>query len=294
MEPNISRGSLLAGTGCAAAGSLVGQLLAVAQAQEATQAKQGQSGGICLSMVFEDGIKVKFDADNYVKSHLRLLHEVYGDSVERIETCAAAVREGLITTVALNAGIPMPRAVTTLWIRDVPTFSQKLGANADRINKELSAVSYGNRLVQPNRVVLELGEARSAITTDTEVFCMYFRQYVPLTGKADGPGAKIIREKAARAATAPPFDARLFSEVYVPKLFAAFPTFAVRRIEATVGMEQGGQKPAQFAAYHLFIRDRAAYDATWPNAFAQVKEEATQLQENAVMIFSDMRVKGIA
>ena len=62
MKANMSRRSMLAGVGCAAAGSVVGQLLSVARAQEAAQAKQRHTGGICLTMIFEDGPKVKFYA----------------------------------------------------------------------------------------------------------------------------------------------------------------------------------------------------------------------------------------
>jgi hypothetical protein len=298
MEARISRRLLLTGTGCAAAGSLVGQLLSVARAQEATQARQGQPGGVCMSMVFDDGLKLKFDQDYYVRNHLPMLHEVFGDCVERIELCATVpelvARQGPISMVMTFAGIPAPRAITTLWIKDAAAFGQRLAANSDRLGKDLGAVSTGTRVIQYNRVALELGEPRSAITTDTEVFTVYFRRYVPLAGKAKNPGDKIIQEKAARAATAPPFDARQFAEVYVPKLFSAFPSFAVRRVEATVGLEQGGQKPAQFAAYHIYIRDKDAYEATSADASRQVKEEATRLQEDAVMMFSKMSVKGIA
>jgi hypothetical protein len=293
MPANISRRSLLAGAGAVAAGPLVGQLFSVARAEEVAQAPQRQPGGICMSMLFEDDTKLKFDSDYYVKNHLPLLREVYGESVERIEMCAAAAHEGSISMVAMFAGIPAPRAVTTLWIRDVAAFGQKLAANADRINKDLSVVSSGNRMVQLNRVALELGDARSAITTETGVFSMYFRQFVHLPKNATGPSVKSINERADNAANAPPFDARLFLEDYVPKLFSAFPSFAVRRVEATLGLEQGGKKPAQLAAFHIFIRDRAAYDGTYADAFGKVKEESPKLQQSAVMMFSDMRVKAI-
>lgn len=297
MEARISRRSLLKATGCAAAGSLTGQLLSVARAQDTAQKRQGQSGGVCMSIVFDDGLNLKFDEDYYVRNHLPLLHEMFGNSVETIELCATvpelAARQGPISVVMTFAGIPAPRAITTLWIRDVAAFGQRLAANADRFGKDLGAVSSGTRVIQYNRVAMELGEPRSAITTDTEVSTVYFRRYVPLAGKAKTPGDKIIQEKAARAATAPPFDARLFAEVYVPRLFSAIPSYAVRRVEATVGLEQGGQKPAQFAAYHMYIRDKDAYDATAAEASRQVKEEATRLQEDAVMMFSKMNVKGI-
>jgi hypothetical protein len=288
MKSNMSRRSVLAGAGCAALGSAVGQLLSMARAQEAAQAQQGRAG-ICLSMVFEDGSKVKFDTDKYVTNHLPLLREVYGDSVERIEVFAGPDPDpkALIRSIPIFAGIPMPRAATTLWIKDVTAFGQKLAANAARVNKDLEALSYGNRLVQPNRIVLELGEARSAITTDTQVVSNYYRQHVAYKG-ADG------KVPVPAPGSVPPFDTRLFVESYLPRIFSLYGPNAVRRLEATVGMEQGGQKPAQIAAYHLFIKDRAAYDMATQNVFVQVKEETQKLNPSAVRLLSDMSVKGIA
>jgi hypothetical protein len=270
-------------------GSAVGQLLTVARAQEAAQTQLGRAGGICLSMVFEDGSKVKFDTERYVKNHLPLLREVYGDSVERIEVLAAPERDpkALIFSVPVFAGIPAPRAATTLWIKDVSAFGQKLAANAERINKDLDAVSYGNRLVQPNRVVLELGDACSEITTDTPVSSNYYRQHVAYKGTN-------VTVPAPAPGSVPPFDTRLFVEVYLPRIFSLYGPGAVRRLEATVGMDQGGQKAAQIAAFHLFIRDRSAFDKETPNVFLQVKEETARLNPSAVRLFSDMLVKGVA
>lgn len=55
-----------------------------------------------------------------------------------------------------------------------------------------------------------------------------------------------------------------------------------------------GQKPAQIAAFHIFIRDRAAYDKESSNAFLPLKEETARLMQSAVAVFSDMRVKAVA
>ena len=59
-------------------------------------------------------------------------------------------------------------------------------------------------------------------------------------------------------------------------------------------MDQGGQKAAQIAAFHLFIRDRSAFDKETPNVFLQVKEETAKFNPSAVRLFSDMLVKGVA
>lgn len=286
MKSNLSRRSVLAGAGGVAVSAAVGQLLTAAHAQEAVQAR---SGGICLSMVFEDGGKVKFDTEKYLKNHLPLLREVYGDSVERIEVFAIPDPDpkALIRSIPVFAGIPIPRAATTLWIKDVAAFGQKLAANAERVNKDLESVSFGNRLVQPNRLVLELGEPRSAITTGTQVVSNYYRQHVAYKGS----NGKV---PLPAPGSVPPFDTNLFVEVYLPRIFSLYGPNAVRRLEATVGMEQGGQKAAQIAAFHLFIKDRAAYDMATANVFVQVKEETLKLNPSAVRLLSDMSVRGIA
>ena len=76
-------------------------------------------------MIFEDGANVKFDTKKYVRNHLPLLREVYGDSVERIELRVVADAEdeirALVSTVGGLFGV---RAATTFWIRDVAAFSQ--------------------------------------------------------------------------------------------------------------------------------------------------------------------------
>lgn len=287
MSSMVSRRSLLAGAGCAAVGSAGGQLLSVARAQDATQARQDPAG-ICLSMVFDDGNKVKFDTANYVKNHLPLLREVYGDSVARIEVHAAPERdpEAIVRSVAMFAGIPVPRAATTLWIRDIPAFGQKLAANAERINKDLESWSYGNRLVQPNRIVLELGVPRSEITTGTPVFSNYYRQFVAYKrNKEDVP--------VPPAGSVPPFDVGLFTQDYLPRMFSLYGTGAVHRLEATVGMDQGGRKAAQIAAYHCYIADRSIFEKETPNVFLQLKEETVKFNPSGVRVLSDVSVAGV-
>lgn len=273
MKANMSRRSVLASAGYAAAGSVAGQLLAVVRAEEAAQAPGSDTGGISLSMIFEDGPKSTFDTAKYLKNHLPLLQEVYGDSVERIELRTIEGTDAGIRSIPVFAGISSPRATTTFWIRDITAFGQRLSANAARINKELDALAKANRLVQTDRVVLALGEPRSAITTDTFVLSFYFRQ--PRTVTA-----------------APVFDQKYFQESYLPALHSGLGPDAVRRLEASLGMVQGGQSPAVIAAFHLFIRDRDALDRA-KGAMAEVLKDNARVAQNTTFMFVDMRVKGV-
>lgn len=257
----VSRRLLLAGAGVVAAGSAAGRLLPVARAQDAAAPRE--EGGICLSMLFENGAKAKFDKGRYVTRHLPLLREVYGDSVERIE---------LRTPPEGSRGMPPALlATTTLWIRDVAAFSQKLGAHAARINKDLDGLARGNRFAQPDRILLGLGEARGEMPSDGEVFSLYYRA----------------------SPAAPAFDAAFFTGTYLPKLYALYGSKALRRLEASVGMDQGGQKAAQVATYHLYIRDRAAFDAASRDVFTELQQEAGKLMPY-MPVFADLRVTAIA
>src|SRR5262245_14186835 len=83
MSGIISRRSLLAGAGCAAAGTLVARLVSAAEAQQAAAPQAAPS--LALTMVFMNEAKAKLDSDRYIKSHVPLLRKIYGDSVERIE-----------------------------------------------------------------------------------------------------------------------------------------------------------------------------------------------------------------
>src|SRR5262245_10876635 len=81
MKSAFSRRSLLAGAGYAvAAGSVSGSLLSVVRAAE----EQGESA-ICLSMLYGNSPKAKFDAKEFRQTHLPLLKSAYGSTLERVE-----------------------------------------------------------------------------------------------------------------------------------------------------------------------------------------------------------------
>lgn len=304
VKAKFSRRSLLAGAGCAIAGSAAGQLLAVAQAQEAAQARQGQAGaGVCMTMLFENGARAKFDTDKYVKRHLPMLRELYGDSVERIELrTAAGAAKSLPSSVLATA---------TLWIRDVPGFSQQLGANADRINKDLDSVARGNRQAQVDRVVVEMGTPRADVPADSHVFSLFYPARSPVmagprggrppgagpgsagAGAGPGPGGAGVAANPGAGAASASLDTQYFSTTFLPKLYSLYGADAIRRLEATVGVDQAGQKAAYLAAYHLLIRDRGAYDERQGAVFGEMQQDASQFT-TIFPLFADMRVTAIA
>lgn len=277
MKGSISRRSLLAGAGCAIAGTAASRMLAaVARAQDAPGAPGGTA--LCMTMQFTAGAKSRFEADKYIKKHLPLLKDVYGDSVERIE-----VR----TSNASTQGIPPSiLATSTLWIRDVPGFSQKLGANAERINKDLDSAARGNRLVQVDRITWETGDARSAVPQDCDVISVFYPA-------ASRPRRAMPGAPAAGEVPPPSFDARFFVDTYLPRLYSLYGSGAVRRVEATQGQKQGDQVAAHLAAYHLMIRDRSDYDRKTGSVFSELNKDAGQLT-TIFPVLADMRVSAIA
>ncbi len=279
MNGSITRRSLLSGAGYAVAGTVAGQMLtAVARAQDA--AAPAGSSGLCMTMLFMAGARTKFETDKYIKKHLPLLKEVYGDSVERIE---------LRTSAGSAQGVPSALlATSTLWIRDVAGFSQKLGANAERINKDLDGAAKGNRLVQVDRIALELGDARTDVAQNSHVFSMFYPAASRPMGGRGGPGGP-----GGAAASEPTFDARYFVEVYLPKLYSLYGASAVRRVEATLGQDQGGQKAAHLGAYHLMIRDRSDYDRKSGSVFSEMTKDSGKFTTIFPML-ADMRVNAIA
>ena len=282
----FSRRSLLASAGYAVAGTAAGQMLmSVARAQESAPA----SSGLCMTMMFMAGSRARFEADKYAQKHLPLLREVYGDSVERIE---------LRTSTGSAMGVPSPiLATSTLWIRDVPGFSQQLGANAERINKDLDGAARGNRMVQVDQIALEVGESRSEVTQNNQVFSLFYPAASAQArggGGRGGPGGgRSAGAPAEGEASTPTFDARYFVEAYLPKLYSLYGANAVRRIEATLGQPQGGQDPAHVGAYHLMIRDRGEYDRKMNSVFAEMQKDAGKFT-TIFPILADMRVNAIA
>jgi hypothetical protein len=273
MNNVMSRRSVLAGAGLALAGTTMAQLLSVARAQEAAQAQADPQ--ICLSMLFESGQKSRFDTDKYIKRHLPLLREVYGETVERIE---------LRTASSTDLGIPSALlASTTFWIRDVAGFGQKLTANAARINEDLDNVAKCNRIVQPDRIVSVLGEERGRIPLDAHVFSFYYRD-------PTGSGAAFARQPAASAPAAD-FDQRHFTESFLPQVFSLYGSNVIQRLEGMVGLDQSGRKATQVASYHAYIRDRTAYDQKSGSVFSQVAKDGGQYMQAFSPIMADLRLK---
>ena len=263
MSGTLSRRSVLAGAGYAAAtGALATPLLSLAEAQEAVPSGAA-APSLCLTMVFPNVPKAKLDQDRYISKHLPLLRRIYGDSVGRME---------LRTAQASLPGLPPAsvNATSHLWIQDARAFSQALNANSKDINADLDSVARGPRIVQVDRVVASAGDPLDQVGTGSEVFSTFYRV----------PEGKTL-------------DFEYFKATHISKLYTLFGSNAARRIDGTQGQDQGASKATYAAATHIFSRDRGAFE----NALKQglndmiddIKKYTTALPE-----FTQLRVQAVA
>jgi len=235
MSEILTRRSLLAGAGYVAAGTtLASRILSIAEAEEAAPsgAPQGQAGApmLCMTMVFPNVAKSKFNQDRYVSKHLPLLRKVYGDSVARIELRMAQ---------ASPPGLP-PASVTAtehVWIANVPAFAKALAGSAKDINEDLDATAQGPRISQVDRVIASAGGPLADVKESSLVFTTFYRV-------TEGKN----------------LDLDYFRTAHIPKLFAMYGASATRRIEGLQGQDQGTAKATFLATTHIYSRDRGAFD----------------------------------
>jgi hypothetical protein len=117
-------------------------------------------------------------------------------------------------------------------------------------------------------------------------------------GRSGGRGAPGGAPGGAAAApgggkpAAPRFDPAFFVDTYLPKLYSLYGAGAVRRLEATLGVDQGGQKATHVGAYHLWVRDRKDYDRRQGSVFTEMQKDSAQFTTIFPLI-ADMRVSAV-
>jgi hypothetical protein len=224
-------------------------------------AEDADESAICLTMVFPNGPRAKFDTRHYQTTHLPLLKSIYGDSIERVELRTPKHPKSMnnsgmsnVPSAPAAAMGPPPRliAATSIWIRNLKAFGEKTAAGNEQITKDLAnVVTESQPVTQYDKVIVLLGDARSEMAEDTQVFSTYY------------PASPEAR-----------FDVKYYGEKVVPLMVSLYGAKSIRRIEVTMGSNgQGGAKPAVVAASHFYIRDRAAWDAAGMKAYPQLMAE---------------------
>lgn len=273
MDELISRRTLLRGVGHAAAFGA----LAMALPRRINAAQSGDAA-IVLSMNFGNSASAKFDAARFGDTHLPLLRSIYGDSVERIElrvpkimaAMPAPARQerswatpGSAKAAPKAPTMPPPPAspvlaAVSVWIRDVKGFGEKTAAAGNQITADLAQVVSGSQaMVQYDRVVALLGDARDSVPVDGEVTSYYFS-----------------------AAAGSQFDVKDYNDNVIPAMVKIYGEKALRRIEFSVAAKaEGGGPPLVAAEAHYYIRDRAAWDQATLSGGVQLAAEAAKHPE---------------
>jgi hypothetical protein len=268
----ISRRELLCGMGHAAAFGA----LAAALPRRLNAADSGDAA-VLLSMNYANAPNAQFDAVRFGAVQLPLLRQIYGDSVERIElrvpsaammpAAAAPPKQsrswstpGSAKAVPKTPTMPQPPAspvlaAVSLWIRDVKGFAEKTAAARSQIAEGMAQIVSGSApIVQYDRVLALLGDARDSIAVDSEVTSYYFTV---------GDGGQ--------------FDVKDYNDNVIPSMVKIYGEKALRRIEFSMGVkaESGGQPPVAAEA-HYYIRDRAAWDQASMAGGRQLAAEAAK------------------
>jgi hypothetical protein len=261
MNELSRRDVLRSSAGAAALGVLAGVLPRHALAAEASASESA----ICLSMLYPAG-KGKFDSDRYRDTHLPLIRSIYGDSVERIE-----LRVAPPPAKRAQGRFPVPpsgfTAAVSMWIRKLDEFGKHTAESGQQIQADLLKVSGITPYVQYDQTLSLTGDSRGDVTVGTDVASTYF------PNKEGGH-----------------WDAKYFVEKYLPKVIDVYGKDTLRRIEVVQGRTgQGGVKAALIGASHLYIRDRAAFDAAGMRGGMQLFQEAPNYTD-IMGVFSIMKV----
>ena len=259
---DLSRRDVLRGAGgVAALGALAAALPRHAMAAEAT----GELSGICLSMLYPGG-KGRFDSDRFRDKHLPLIRGIYGESVERIEL-RVAPPPAKRSVSAYSAPPPAYLAAVNLWIRKIDEFGKHTAESGQQIQADLLKVSQITPFVQYDQTLSLTGESRADVPVGTEVASTFFPN----------------REGGR-------WDAKYFVDKYLPKVTEVYGKDALRRIEVSQGRTgQGGVKAALIGSSHLYIRDRAAFDAAGRKGGMQLFQEAPNYTD-IMGVFTLMKV----
>jgi len=258
---DLSRRDLLRSAGGAAALGAFATLPRLATAAEASPSESA----LCLSMLFPGGSKGKFDADRYRDKHLPLIRRIYGDSVERIELRVPPAPDRRVKST--YAPPPPPFAATVnMWIRRIDEYGRHTAEAAQEIQADLLKVSGITPYVQYDQTLSRTGSVRAEVMVGTDVASTYY------PNKEGGR-----------------WDAKYFVETYLPKVIDVYGADSLLRTEVDQGRAgQAGAKAAIIGSSHLYIRDRAAFDAAGRKAM-QLFQEAPNYTD-IMGVFSIMKV----
>jgi hypothetical protein len=236
MNRFISRRTMLAGSGCLGATGLLRMVPAWAQA--ASAAPSGLPP-VCLSMYYMAGDDAKFDRMQFRDKAVPHLRSIYGDSLERIELrTAPRVKRNDPGPSAQHGEAQSPiLAIASFWVRSLDSYAAATLKAGDRVAEGMRGITNAKVAVQWEQLIAAQGEARESIVQGTSCSSMLY------PSKGDGT-----------------WDAKYYTETYLPKMMAAYGPDVVRRVEVCKGVQmQGGGKPMFVSAVNIYVKDQRTY-----------------------------------
>jgi hypothetical protein len=235
MTSSISRRALLAGSGSLGVAGLLRAIPAWAQA-----AAPASIPPVCLTMYYMAGNDAKFDRMQYRESHVPLLRQIYGDSLDRIELRTAPPRERKRLQGHTEAAVPEPPvlAVESLWIKNLEGYAAATRGVGNKIAEDMGKITKARVTLQYEQLAASQGEPREAITQGSKCSSSLYPSKEGGTWDTDYYAKSILP---------------LIKEVYGPD---------VLRVEVCKGVSvPGGGKPVITSAVHLYIKDEQAFNA---------------------------------
>jgi hypothetical protein len=252
MNNSISRRNLLAGAGCLGTAGLMRVLPAWAQAAAA-----GSPAGapqICLSNYYLSGEGAKFDRIQYRNKHVALLRSLFGDTLDRIELRSTAPIKRTDSRRAVSQTEPEPPilAVESIWIKNLPSYAAAAQKAGDKVAAGMMGITNAKVAVQWEQLIAAQGEGRESVEQGST--CLVTLYPYTTEGK---------------------WDAKYYTETYLPLMTNAYGQRVVRRVEVCKGVSmQGGGTPAFVSAVNMYIKEDKEFIASGMQTGAVLMKEA--------------------
>jgi hypothetical protein len=220
---------MLAGTACVGAVALTRTMPAW------TQAAAAGHPPVCLTMYYMLGDGASFDRLQFRQKQMPLLRSLYGDSLDRIELRTAP--RGPRVDPRASVKIETPQlpilAMVSLWVRSLESYAAATQRVGDQIAQGMKGITDAKVAVQWEQLIAEDGEARASVVQGTQCNTTLY------PSRADGT-----------------WDAKHYTETYLPMVKEAYGPDVLRRIEVCKGISVlGGGTPVFVSAVHMYLKD---------------------------------------
>ncbi|MCC7461172.1 MAG: EthD family reductase [Gammaproteobacteria bacterium] len=228
---SMSRREVLRGAGSAVTFGMLASAFG-AVLPRGVNAKRSAALVDCMTIVYPAGADTRFDADYYRDHHLKLIMELYGNSIARFELRPA------LPAAAGAPPVPYAAAVN-IWIADFAA----MAANNEKHSKQLidDVPNFTNAMpaIQFDKIHGEAGARRSAPKIgDTCLTILY-------------PNPAGVR-----------WDVDYYARHHMPLIMKLYGRRAIKRFELRKGdAAQAGGPPPYVGSINIYIENQKAFDA---------------------------------